>query len=74
MIISSPDFLIVLLLKLVFGSFSQIKKCVYYLIKPNIVSIIEKDYDNDFNYTHKFLLIVICSVIIGFAEIYFFYR
>lgn len=74
MIISSPDFLIVLLLKLVFGSFSQIKKWFYYLIKPNIVSIIEKDYDNDFNYTHKFLLIVICSVIIGFAEIYFFYR
>ena len=72
-IILSLDFLIfLLLLKVVFGSFKQIKKCFYYLIKPDIASIIDKDYDNDFNYTHKFLFIVILMVIIGFLEFYFF--
>ena len=39
---------------LVFGSFKEIKKCFYYLWMPDIVSMIYKDYDKDFKYTHKF--------------------
>ena len=68
------DFLIfILLLKLVFGSFKEIKKCIYYLIKPNILSIIQKDYDNDFNYTHKFLFVVFIMVVLGVGEFALFY-
>ena len=68
------DFLIfILLLKLVFGSFKEIKKCIYYLIKPNILSIIQKDYDNDFNYTHKFLFVVSIMVVLGVGEFALFY-
>ena len=68
------DFLIfILLLKLVFGSFKEIKKCIYYLIKPNILSIIQKDYDNDFNYTHKFLFVVFIMVVLGAGEFALFY-
>lgn len=68
------DFLIfILLLKLVFGNFKEIKKCFYYLIKPNIISIIQKDYDNDFNYTHKFLFVVLIMVVLGVGEFALFY-
>ena len=63
----------ILLFKLVFGSFKEIKKCIYYLIKPNILSIIQKDYDNDFNYTHKFLFIVFIMVVLGLSEFALFY-
>ena len=67
------DFLIsLILLKLVFGSYKEVKKCLYYLVKPDIVSIVNKDYDNDFNYTYKFLFVTILLVIIGFIEFYFF--
>ena len=65
--------LFVLLLRLVFGSFKEIKKCFYYLWMPDIVSMIYKDYDKDFKYTHKFLFIVIIMAIITFIELYFFY-
>ena len=54
--------LFILLLRLVFGSFKEIKKCFYYLVMPDIVSIIYKDFDNDFKYTHKFLFVVILMV------------
>ena len=63
----------ILLLKLVFGSFKEIKKCIYYLIKPNILSIIQNDYDNDFNYTHKFLFIVFIMLVLGLSEFALFY-
>jgi hypothetical protein len=72
-ILSLDIFIFILLLKIVFGSFKRIKSCFYYLIKPDIVSIIDKEYDNDFNYTHKFLFVVIIMLIIGFAEFYLFY-
>ena len=65
--------LFILLLRLVFGSFKEIKKCFYYLVMPDIVSIIYKDFDNDFKYTHKFLFVVILMVITVFIEAYFFY-
>ncbi len=72
-ILSTDVLLFILLLKLVFGSFKEVKKCVYYLIKPDIISIIDKDYNNDFNYTYKFLFVALLMVIIGFIEFYFFY-
>lgn len=72
--ILSIDFLIfILLLKIVFGSFKQVKKCLYYLIKPDILSIIQKDYDNDFNYTYKFLFVVFIMVVLGLSEFALFY-
>ena len=63
----------ILLLRLVFGSFKEIKRCFYYLWMPDIVSIIYKDFDNDFKYTHKFLFVVLIMVIITFIQSYFFY-
>ena len=72
-ILSTDVLLFILLLKLLFGSFKEVKKCVYYLIKPDIISIIDKDYNNDFNYTYKFLFVALLMVIIGFIEFYFFY-
>lgn len=68
------DFLIfILLLKLVFKNFKELKKCFYYLFKPNILSIIQNDYDNDFTYTHKFLFIVFIMVVLGLSEFALFY-
>lgn len=72
-ILLTNTFLFVLLLRLVFGSFKEIKKCFYYLLMPDIVSIIYKDFDNDFKYTHKFLFVVLLMVIITFIEFYLFY-
>ena len=72
--ILSIDFLIfILLLKIIIGNFREIKKCFYYLIKPNILSIIQKDYDNDFNYTHKFLFVVFIMIVLGLSEFALFY-
>lgn len=65
--------LFILFLRLIFGSFKEIKKCLYYLFMPDLVSLIYKDFDNDFKYTHKFLFVVIIMVIITFIEFYFFY-
>lgn len=62
------------LLKLVFRSFKEVKRCIYYMIKPNILSIAVKDYDNDFNYTHRFLFFIVAPMIVIVSlEVYFFY-
>ena len=63
----------------ILNKFTMIKlfscnRFIIYLIKPDIVSIIDKEYDNDFNYTHKFLFVVIIMLIIGSAEFYLFYN
>lgn len=39
----------IFLLRLVFRSFKEIKNCFFYLIKPDIISIIDKSYTKDFN-------------------------
>lgn len=72
-LLSIDLFIFITLLKLVFGSFKEIKKCFYYLVKPNILSLIEKDYAKDLKYTDKLLLIVFVVVIIGVTEVHFFY-
>ena len=73
-IILSIDLLIfLLLLKLIFGSIKEIKRCLYYLIKPDILSIIDKDFDKDISYTTKFIFIIVLIFIIGLIEFYFFY-
>ena len=73
-ILLTVDFLIfMLLLKLVFKSFKEIKKCFYYLIKPDILSIFQKDFDNDFTYTHKFLFVVLIMAVLGLIEVAIFY-
>ena len=73
-ILLTVDFLIfMLLLKLVFKSFKEIKKCFYYLTKPDILSIFQKDFDNDFTYTHKFLFVVLIMAVLGLIEVAIFY-
>jgi len=65
--------LFILLLRLIVGGFNEIKKSFWYFIKPNIVSIIDKDYDTDFKYTHKLLLVLGIMIFIFLIEFYIFY-
>lgn len=57
------------LLKIFFKNLTGLKKAIYYFIKPDILSVIEKDYGNDFNYTHKMLFFLIVAGLIACAEI-----
>ncbi len=54
-------------------SFKNFKHAIYYLLLPNIVSIIKKDYDNDFSYTHKLLFILVILFVIVLVEVNLFY-
>ena len=72
-ILTIDFFIFIVLLKIVFGSFKQILKSFYYLIKPNILSIIQNDYENDFNYTDKFLFVAIIMFVLGIIEFAIFY-
>ncbi len=59
----------IVLLKLFFKNWAGFKKAIYYFMKPDILSIIQKDYDNDFNYTHRMLFFLIVIGLIACAEI-----
>lgn len=62
------------LLKLGFKTFKEVKRCFLFLIKPDLLSIFDKTYEKDFNYTYKFILVVIIPMsIIVFIEMYLFY-
>lgn len=60
---------LIVLFKIFFKNFAGLKKTIYYFIKPDILSIIQKDYDKDFNYTHRMLLFLIVIGLIACAEI-----
>ena len=51
---------------IIFKTVKNFLKGIYYLCVLNILSIVKKDWDNDFNYTHKMLLwiAVMISIII----------
>lgn len=59
--------------RLVFKSFKEFKKAIFYIIKPNILSIIQRDFTNDFNYTYKMIFVILIMVVIIFIEISIFY-
>lgn len=61
------------LIKWIFKTFKNLKSALYYLFVPNIVSVINRDYENDFSYTHKLLLILIILFVILMTEIKLFY-
>ncbi|MCH5720501.1 hypothetical protein [Niabella hibiscisoli] len=63
-----------LLFKIFFKNLTGFKKALYYFIKPDIISIIQKDYDSDFNYTHKMLFFLIVAGLIAGAEILILYQ
>ncbi len=65
--------LALLLIKVIFKTFKNFLRSIYYYLYPNIISILKKDYDNDFNYTHKLLLFIVIIVIIILIELHFFY-
>lgn len=60
---------LIVLFKIFFKNLAGFKKAIYYFIKPDILSIIRKDYDNDFNYTHKMLFFLVAAGLIACAEI-----
>jgi len=61
------------LAKLIFRSFKNFRRGVYYLLCPDILSIIKKVYDKDFSYTHKFLLLMGGIIYSSVNEINVFY-
>lgn len=61
------------LIALVFKSFKNFKKSIYYFLYPDIASIIKKDFDNDFAYTHKLLFILVVLFVLVLVEIRLFY-
>ena len=61
------------LIAVVFKSFKIFKKSIYYFVYPDIASIIKKDYDNDFAYTHKLLFILVVLFVLVLVEIKLFY-
>lgn len=60
---------LIALFKIFFKDLAGLKTAIYYFIKPDILSSIQKEYDNDFNYTHKMLFFLIVAGLIAWAEI-----
>lgn len=58
----------IVLAMIIFKTFKNFLKGIYYLCLPNIVSIVKKDWDNDFNYTHKMLLWIVLMISIIIIE------
>lgn len=61
-----------ILAKLIFKRFKEFKKAVYYLIKPDIISILQKDYPIDFRHTHKMILLLIIMGVTVVTQIFIF--
>jgi hypothetical protein len=61
------------LIILVFKSFKEFLRSIYYLFYPDIASIVKDDYDNDFSYTHKLLFVLFVLFLIVFVELKLFY-
>lgn len=61
------------LISVAFKSFKNFKKSIYYFVYPDIASIIKKDYDNDFAYTHRLLFILVVLFVLVLVEIRLFY-
>ncbi len=53
---------------IIFKTFKNFLKGIYYLCLPNIFSIVKKDWDNDFNYTHKMLLWIVVMIAVIIIE------
>ena len=66
-------FFSILIGKLIFRNFKNFKRALYYIIYPDIISIIKKDYNNDFNYTHRMLAFVGILLVLLLIEIKLFY-
>lgn len=65
--------LLIFFTKLIFKTFKEFKRCLFYLWMPDIVSIAYKKYDEDFKYTYKFLLLLIIMFAICLIEYKLFY-
>ena len=63
----------VVLIALVFKSFKNFKKSIYYFLYPDIASIVKKDYNNDFTYTHKLLFVLVVLFVTVLIELQLFY-
>ena len=72
-ILSVNTVLAVWLIKILFKTFKEFLKSIYYIFCPNIVSLLKKDYENDFTYTHKLLFLILILVGIVFMEFFLFY-
>lgn len=72
-IIIIVDLLIgVILAKMIFKTFKNFLRSIYYFFLPNIISIVKKDFQNDFNYSYRLLFLLIILVVIVLMEVKFF--
>lgn len=60
-------------IRLIFKTFRGFLKGIWYFLKPNIVSLLQKDWDNDFNYTHRLLLVGVIMFVVVMIEFIVFY-
>lgn len=60
-------------IRIIFGTFKEFRRAIYYLIKPDLLSILQKDFTNDFNYTHKMLFFILIVSIVIVAQIHIFH-
>ena len=67
------NLVLALLIKLIFKTFKNFLRGIYYFLYPNIISLLKNDYDNDFNYIHKLLLFIVIIIIIILLELGLFY-
>lgn len=65
--------ILVLLIKIIFKTGKEFFKAIKYYFYPDIVSMLKKDFNNDFNYTHKLILLILVMIIVVFAEYALFY-
>jgi hypothetical protein len=72
-LVCADFFIFFLLLRIIIGNIKEIKRCFWYLIKPDILSIVDKTFDKDFGYTHRLLIVAIIMFLVVFAQIAIFY-
>lgn len=72
-IIGLDILLSIILARILFGNVKNFIRSIYYLLLPDIVSLLKRDFDNDFNFTYKLLLFLGILLAIVFIEIKIFY-
>jgi hypothetical protein len=71
LIIGGDFVLLAVLCKLIFKDYKEVLKAFRYFFTPDIVSMLNKDYNSNFNYTHKILLILGLLLLTILTEIKF---
>lgn len=72
-IIACDLLILIILIKLIFKTYKNFFRSIYYVLYPDILSVLKKDFDNDFKYTYKLILLLILLFVIIVIEVSIFY-